>query len=90
MNTACNFTRGEEPGDGFAVSVDDACFGVDFEAAHGVVEDGGHVCDVEEVVHLEGAAGEELLAEGVLRGVLGDNVVVVDYEAAKSVTESER
>lgn len=43
---------------------------------HGVVEDGGHVCDVEVVVHPELAAVEELLAKGILFR-LGARVILV-------------
>jgi hypothetical protein len=50
MHTTSHLTSSEEARDGFAVLVDDTGLRVDLETTHGVVQDGGHDGDVEEVV----------------------------------------
>lgn len=41
-----------------------------------------HERDVVDVVHLEVASREELLAKGVRPGVLGVSVVIIDYNSS--------
>ena len=75
MDTASNLTGGEQSRDGLAISTEDTGLGVDLETTHGVVEDGGHEGDVEDVVHLPLARLEELFAEWILLGL--DDIVIL-------------
>jgi hypothetical protein len=75
VDTTGNLTGGKQARDGLAVSTEDTGLGVDLETTHGVVEDGGHEGDVEDVVHLPLARLEELFAEWILLGL--DDVVVL-------------
>ena len=75
VDTTSDFTSGEETGDGLAIGTDDAGLGVDLKTTHGVVEDGLHDGDVEEVIERP-LSLEELLAEGVLLGADADVVIV--------------
>lgn len=61
--------------DRLARLVDDTRVVVDLETTHGVVEDRGHVGDVEEVVKLELSSGEKLFAVWVVLAL--SNLVVV-------------
>ena len=75
MDTTGNLASGEQPGDGLAITAEDAGLGVDLETTHGVVEDRGHESNVEDIVHLPFAGLEELFAEWTLLGL--DDIVVV-------------
>ena len=75
MDTTSDLTSSKESGDGCAIGAEDTGLGVDLETTHGVVKDGGHEGDVENVVHLPLAWLEELFAEWILLGL--DDVVVV-------------
>jgi len=75
VDTTSNFTGGEESRDGLAVGTEDTGLGVDFETTHGVVEDGGHDGNIENIVHLPLAGLEEVFTEWILLGL--DDVVIV-------------
>ena len=66
MDTTRNLTSGEQSENGLVSRSEYARLRVDLETAHGVVEDRGHDCDVEVVIHAEVGVLEELLAERVL------------------------
>ena len=53
-------TSGKETSDGLAILADNTGLGINFKTAHGVVEDGGHDGNVEEVVHRPFTIGKEL------------------------------
>ena len=86
MDTTCNLTRGEKPWDGLAVCTEDAGFGVDLEATHGIVENRGHEGNVEDVVHPPLSGLEELFAEWAL---LGRDYVVVVLEGLLKLSRSD-
>ena len=60
MYTTTDFTTGKETRNWLTGGGDDAGFGVNMQTTHGVVEHGGHVRDMEEVVKAPLAAVEEL------------------------------
>ncbi len=66
VHTTRNFTRCEKTRYGLVAGAEDAAFWVDLETTHGVMKDGSHDGDVEDVVHCEVTVLEELLAEGIL------------------------
>ena len=66
VDTTRNLTSGEQSENGLVSRSEYARLRVDLETAHGVVEDRGHDCDVEVVIHAEVGVLEELLAEGFL------------------------
>jgi hypothetical protein len=66
VDTTTNFTGSKQTRDGFPLRVNDLGLSVDLETTHGIVEDGGHECDVEcVVVHAPFTAVEELEGESV-------------------------
>ena len=60
VDTTRNLTSGEETRDGLARLVDDPRLSVDLETTHSVVQHRGHEGNVEVVIELPLAVGEEL------------------------------
>lgn len=75
MDTTSNFASCIQARHRLATLVEHTRLGVNLQTTHGVVEDGGHNGDVEEVIKLPFTL-EEFLAEGVLLGAYALVVVV--------------
>lgn len=77
VDTAGELSAGVEGFEGLVgLGVEDLGAIVDFDAAHGEVEDGFHDGDVEGVVDVKGGVVEEFLAEGVFFLAFGDGIVI--------------
>ena len=87
VNAASNLASSEQPGNRLAIRTEDAGLGVDLETTHGVVEDGGHEGDVEDVVHLPFTGLEELFAKWTLLSPY-DVVVIVERSLELSRTDT--
>ena len=66
VNATSDLTGSEKTRNGHATSTKDARLGVDLEATHGVVKNGGHEGNVEDVVHPPFTGLEELFSEWAL------------------------
>ena len=65
MDTACELSTSIKALEGLLLAVEDLGFFVDFDAAHGEMQNGLHNGDVEGVVNVERQVMEESLAEGI-------------------------
>ena len=78
MDASCEFAAGVETLKGLVLGVQNLGVVVDFDAAHGEVEDRLHDGDVEGVIDVEGEVVEEFLAKRIFLLAVSDGVVVFE------------